>query len=272
MVSALDYFNKALDWYKSSDDFEMFIPEIIELYCQLTYIYNKLNNREESQNAIDIAKTILDTYYKKDSYIYLKHLYILYRAVKTDEKSCELCLNYACKILSIYNTLDNAHKKTLPFSNLQVETDIFNFHHQLQDEEYISGNALDVFFKAIYCFDINETSLEIDKAYYLLSASTCITELINIGKTNEALLIYENGNRYVNSMNDSDKQLHEFEILNYPFLFQAYLVSFRTEDPLMLPEYRQRTEYHTPEAILESDFSFPQSLVLVCKLVFFCLP
>ena len=217
MVSALDYFNKALDWYKSSDDFEMFIPEIIELYCQLTYIYNKLNNREESQNAIDIAKTILDTYYKKDSYIYLKHLYILYRAVKTDEKSCELCLNYACKILSIYNTLDNAHKKTLPFSNLQVETDIFNFHHQLQDEEYISGNALDVFFKAIYCFDINETSLEIDKAYYLLSASTCITELINIGKTNEALLIYENGNRYVNSMNDSDKQLHEFEILNFTF-------------------------------------------------------
>ena len=44
------------------------------------------------------------------------------------------------------------------------------------------------------------------------------------------------------------------------------------EDPLMLPEYRQRTEYHTPEAILKSDFSFPQSLVLVCKLVFFCLP
>ena len=59
---------------------------------------------------------------------------------------------------------------------------------------------------------------------------------------------------------------------DYPFLFQAYLVSFRTEDPLMLPEYRQRTEYHTPEAILESDFSFSQSLVLVCKLVFFCLP
>ena len=114
-VSALDYFNKALDWYKNSDDFEMYIPEIIELYCQLTYIYNKLTNREESQKAIDIAKTILDTYYKKDSYIYLKHLYILYRAVKTDEKSCELCLDYACKILSIYNTLDNAHKKTLPF-------------------------------------------------------------------------------------------------------------------------------------------------------------
>ena len=50
---------------------------------------------------------------------------------------------------------------------------------------------------------------------------------------------------------------------DYPFLFQAYLESFRTEDPLMLPEYRQRTEYHTPEAILESDFSFPQSLVMI---------
>lgn len=59
---------------------------------------------------------------------------------------------------------------------------------------------------------------------------------------------------------------------DYPFLFQAYLELCQTEDPLRPPGCHQRTGYYTLGASPESNFSFLQLLVLVCKLLFFCLP